>query len=407
MSAFLPAASAGTPEPRVLAVEVEGLTRTRRETVLHLARVREGDPWREGLDAEARQLLLNAGLFYDVEVGALPAEGGVRLRIVLREKWTLVPVPLVVARDGETTWGVTLLEANLLGSGIRLITTLSVTEGRPGGTLILINPHAGSGRLQHFAALTRSDLRGGLWEDDDETGSLRRLRTGVTAALGYRLLARTSLSAGVRVMDFSFTDPQGAAVLPPDASERALALMFRHEGADQDEERRLGLSAEARFERGLSLLGDDLGRTAVSGTLRHSLPLAGRTTLTLTGHALWTDSPDHDPGSRPLASFLRGFPADRFRPDRLLGGTVELEVPVARFRTATLSLVPFADGAVLRDGSHRFRVSDARADTGLSLAVYLRRIALPVLQFHLAYGFPGGGIPARLLPGSGFLTSAA
>ncbi len=50
---------ATTAPARITAIEIEGLRRTRRETVLLLARVREGDPWREGLDAEARQTLLN------------------------------------------------------------------------------------------------------------------------------------------------------------------------------------------------------------------------------------------------------------------------------------------------------------------------------------------------------------
>jgi outer membrane protein assembly factor BamA len=389
------AAAAAGEAPRIVAIEIEGARRTRRAAVLQLARVQEGDPWRPGLEAEARQLLLNAGIFYEANVAAETADGGVRLRISLREKWTLVGLPLFVVKDGETTWGATVVESNLLGTASRLVAVLSVREGKPGGTLLYVDPHFRGSRAQLFAALAHTDRRTEIWDAEETTGSYRSRTTGATLALGRRFAARTSLSLGLRLTDFSFDDPQAEAAVPADARERAVSLQLRHEGTDLDEERRTGLYLEARLEQGVAALGDEVGRTAASAVARWARGLSGRSTLGLAGHALVTDTVDYEPGSRPATAFLRGYEEDRFRPDRLLGGSLEVQLPLARFREATFSLVPFADAALLRDGFRSFTLADIQADAGFALAVYVRRVAFPVFQIYGAYGFSTG----EVLPG--------
>lgn len=74
---------------------------------------------------------------------------------------------------------------------------------------------------------------------------------------------------------------------------------------------------------------------------------------------------------------------------------MEYRVPVARLSEATVSLVGFVDGALLRDANWDMALRDLQADAGVGAAVYLRRVALPVLQLHAAYGFSNH----RLLPG--------
>ena len=383
------------PPPRVVAVEIEGARRTRGETVRRLGRVKEGDPWRDGLDAEVRQNLLNTGIFYEVAVEPQPAAEGVRLRIELKEKWTLIPLPLFSVKDGETTWGATVVESNLLGTGSRLIALLAVTEGEPGGRILYIDPHLRGSLFQFFGALGFTDEVVDIWGADEKTGSYRQETAGATVALGYRFARRTSASVGVRMTDFTFSEPAGGAVPPGDARERALVLQLRHEGTDLDEERRRGLFSELRLEFGIEPFGDEVGRTAAEGTARWAHTFANGHTLGLFGHGLWTDTVDYEEGARTPTGFLRGYDADRFRPDRLLGGSVEYQRPVARFREATLSVVPFADAALLRDANHAFTAGDAQVDAGLALAIYVRRVALPVLQLYGAYGFSSG----EVLPG--------
>jgi hypothetical protein len=392
---------AAAAAPRIVAIQIEGAGRTDREAVLRLARVREGDPWHDGLDGEARQLLMNAGIFYDVAVTHEQQGDGVLLRIALKDKWTLIPIPMISVKDGVTSWGGSVMESNLLGTGSLLFVFLSVTGGEPGGTLMYVDPHLGGTRWQLFAAAGLTDERRDVWDATGKTGSYRRQTTGGFLSVGYRFAARTSLAVGLRLSDFSFSDPREAAQAPADARERSLALSLRHEGANADEERREGLSGMVNLEAGASALGDQVGRTAASGTVRWARSIFGRQILSLTGHALWTDTVAYE-AALPAAGFLRGYEADRFRPDRLLGGTLECQLSVARYKDATVSVVPFADAALLRDRYRSFSLADAQADAGLALAVYLRRVALPVLQIYGAYGFASDAALYGLSLGFGF-----
>lgn len=401
LSALLPAAEATADAARLVAIDIEGAKRTRRETVLLLARIREGDLWREGLAEEARQELANAGIFYDISVTPEPADGGVRLRIALREKWSLIAFPLVTVKDSETTWGVTAVESNLFGTASKFIASLAVREGAPGGRLLYIAPHLGGSRRQLFGALAYVDERRGVWDADGENGSYRQRSGGGTAALGYRFGRRTSVSAGLHLMDFSFSEPEGDVAPPADAGERALVLMLRHDGTDRDEERRRGLGWDLRLQFGLRALGDEVGRATADGTARWARTGDNGHTLDLRGYVFWTDTVDYEDGPPP-SSFLRGYDADRFRPDRLLGGTVEYQLPVVRFREASFSIVPFADAALLRDEFSSFAPGDVQADAGFALAVYVRRVALPVLQLYAAYGFSTGDVLPGFSLGVGF-----
>jgi len=394
LTLLAPLHPATAAEPRIVAILIEGAKRTDRETVLRLARVKEGDPWHEGLDTEARQLLLNAGIFYDVTVTAEQGTDGVRLRIALKDKWTLIPIPLISVKDGVTTWGGTVIESNLLGTGANLFAFLSVKQSELSGTLMYMDPHLGGTRFQLFGAFGHTGEQQGIWDATAEIGSYLRQTTGGFLSVGYRFAARSSIAVGLRLTDFSFSDPQEAAQPPADARERAISLMLRHEGTDSEEDRRQGLSALLHLETGVSIFGDEIGRTAVGGTVRWAGTLFGRDTLSLTGHALWTDTVDYET-AMPATGFLRGYETARFRPDRLLGASVEFQLPVATLRMATVSFVPFADAALLRDRFRSFSFADAQADVGLALAVYLRRVALPVLQIYGAYGF---GVD-KVLPG--------
>lgn len=372
--------------PRIVAIEIEGAVHTDRETVLRLARVKEGDRWREGREATVRQLLLNAEIFYDVTVTSEHETDGVRLRIALKEKWTLIPIPVVSFKDGVTTWGGSVVESNLLGTGSSLFALLTVEQSRVGGLLAYLDPHLGGTRVQLFGIFSHTDDRRGMWDAAEEIGSYRRKTTGGFLSIGYRYATVSTIAVGFRLTDYSFDEPREEGQPPADARERAVSLMLRYEGANTDEDRLLGLSATLNLETGVSFLGDEIGRAAASGTMRWAHSIFDRHTLSLTGHALWTDSTAYE-DTVPATGFLRGYEMARFRPDRLLGGTLEYQLPVARFRMATVSFVPFADAALLRDRYRSFSLPDAQADAGLALAVYLRRVALPVLQIYGAYGF--------------------
>lgn len=393
LALLLASSPTGAAEPlRIGSIEVTGPERTTRATVLTLARVREGDPWREGQEGEVLQRLRNARLFYDESVEAVREGDSVALRIRASDKWSLIPFPLVVVRSGERAYGLTLFEANLLGRAKKLVAVAKSHDGEPAGTLVYIDPRLLGTDFQLFTYATRDDSRESVWSDDEELGSYRLRRTGGVAALGYRLTPRTTLSAGAKAMTYRSRDAEEGVEAPGDGAERNLSLRLEHDGVDVDEELRRGPYLLVGVERGAAFLGDDVGRWEVGAEARYAWNPVGRDTLALDLRGLATDNADYPTRA---TEFLRGYEAGRFRPERLLGGSLEYRVPVAKRSEATLSLLGFADGALVRDEHRRFAAGDVVADVGLGVAVYLRRVALPVLQLNVAYGFSNH----RVLPG--------
>ena len=371
--------------PRVGAVEVIGATRSSRDTVLTVARVREGDPWREGLDAEVLQNLRNSPLFYDVAVEVNRAARDVDLVIRLRDKWTLVPVPFAMSRGGDTSYGLTLMESNLFGMGSSLFLSALVTDGVFGGSLFFVDPHVAGSRWSVFASGGQIDNEVNVWNEWEKTGSYRQRSTGVLAALGYRFAERTTASLGFRLYDEEMYEATAGTTAPADARRRAISVSLIHEGANRFEERSHGTSGRVTLEQGLEVLGDQIGATTVSGEVRAAFNPLSDQTLLIVARGFWTDQPAYE--SSRTASFMRGYESGRFRPDRLLGGSLDYQVPVLRLREVKLSLVPFADGALLRDEYRSFTLEDFQLDAGVALGVYLRRIALPLIQITVAYGF--------------------
>lgn len=394
--AFLFAAPQGSAQegvPLVASIDVSGPTRTTRDAVLSVARVHEGDPWHDGLADDVLRELRNSRLFYDEEVDVEHTGDTVAVKIRVKDKWTLLPVPVLIAKSGESTVGVTVTETNLLGRAKALYGTVLLQDGRLGGSLLYVDPRLGDSNFQLFGYVSRRERTQQVWDENDKLGTYREQTTGASLGVGYRPAARTSVSASFLAQNFREREPEDGAVPPGNVQERAASVRFQYDGAVVKEETRRGVSGHVSVVWGLRGLGDELGRRAVSGEAKLAWNPVDRHTLSLVLRGLWTNERDYTPGSE--TGFLRGYEAGFFRPDRLFGGSLDYQLPFARFREVTLSGVGFADAALLRDRYRSLTPGDLQADAGLALAAYVRRVAVPVLQVYVAWGFS----TARLLPG--------
>jgi outer membrane protein assembly factor BamA len=391
-AALLPAPAARAEDRRVAAIEVTGARRTRESVVLRVAAVRPGDPYTPGLEETVRQRLMNTQLFYEVRVAAVPAGADVALRIEVRDKWSLLPFPLLSVREDATTYGVTLMETNLLGYHKMLFLSLMNSDGAWNESLFYGDKHLLGSRFTLFGWLLHLRTTQDVWDEDREVGAFEQLATGGGISLGYRFGERATLSVSFRGSDTGNREPEDAATLPEDARERSLGVTIDLDGLDYDEDRQRGLTGRLTVEQGIAALGDELRRTQATGEVRCAAPVPGGL-LGLRAIGMWGDP--MPPGYRFRTDFLRGYERGRFQPDRLLGGTAEYRVPLATFREATLSVVGFGEAALLRDEYRSFAFADLQGDVGAAFAVYVRRVALPMLQVYAAYGVT----TKTLLPG--------
>lgn len=118
---LLAAAGVAQAWPRVLEVRFEGNHVTREQVLRRELALAEGDPADPVLIAASRQAILDLGLFREVEIHEETQEDGVRLRVALREKYFLLPIPRIDASsDRDLSYGLQLRWSNLGGRNHRL-----------------------------------------------------------------------------------------------------------------------------------------------------------------------------------------------------------------------------------------------------------------------------------------------
>jgi outer membrane protein insertion porin family len=100
-------------------VRVQNNVRTQDETVLSIAGISIGDIVDADTLQRARERLNTSGLFADVNVFWEPHRDGVRVNIVVKEKFPWAPIPTFAYSPGNISGGLIVAHSNLFGRGKR------------------------------------------------------------------------------------------------------------------------------------------------------------------------------------------------------------------------------------------------------------------------------------------------
>jgi len=98
----------------VESIRIDGLERTRPQTLLRELPFAEGDTWQESMQQEGERRLRNSGLFSDVHISP-PSKTGT-VAITVNERWSLWLLPEATRKDnGASNAGMALAEHNMWG----------------------------------------------------------------------------------------------------------------------------------------------------------------------------------------------------------------------------------------------------------------------------------------------------
>ena len=100
-------------------IRVEDNARTEEETVRSIAGIAIGDIMEVHTLETVRERLNTSGLFSDVNVYWVPYRDGVRVNIVIRDKFPWAPVPTLSYAPGNLSAGLVVAHGNLFGRGKR------------------------------------------------------------------------------------------------------------------------------------------------------------------------------------------------------------------------------------------------------------------------------------------------
>lgn len=96
-------------------ISISGLKRTSESVIYNLLEVKEGDRFSKFNEECFKQELLKTGILRPGKISYNQNEDKVDINILIHEKWTLLPVPIVSISGENQYYGFVLLEQNFLG----------------------------------------------------------------------------------------------------------------------------------------------------------------------------------------------------------------------------------------------------------------------------------------------------
>ncbi len=360
----------------VRTITIEGLKRTRTSAVEHIVNVKKGDPWTDETRSLVERRLNNYGTFRNVSLKETIDGNFVDLLIHLEDRWTLFPVPIVTTGSGSS-YGLGLFERNFFGTQKTAGMIFLLKEKKPRFFVLYNDPHF----LSWDWELT---LIGGY--RDEIITDFEEEQVSAAALLRYRFNDFTSIGGGY---SYSNVTHKGGVVTPIDGVSHTLNLDFLYNRLYYDEDYVEGLSLGLSFQRDLWFSDFNSTLAGLTASLykkaffHHTFAIQNILSMSWDAPYGYTYVLGGKGGRGTLP--VKGFDDNEFLADQVLSGTLEYRIPFFRSRVFILSAVGFYDYSFFSEKLDRLFSSEFIHSFGLSVRLYLRRLALPAFQLYAAY----------------------
>ena len=376
-------------DPVITGIRITGLKRTHASVVRNFLDVSPGMRLSEFNPRRFTQELHHTKLFKRINLRYIRSEDGVEIEVSLVEKWTLIPIPMIVRTKSTETYGLFIYEANFLGYNKKLFLGGMYTNF--GWTLNggYIDPGiAGSGFVMRLFAKT-GDM---VFENVTvNTGLYQRYRarfSDVRFGFGYEFFRRLAVTVESRFRDFSVDLDDGDAMLPPD-SVRSSALGFRlhyrdlHYTGFSNE----GVDITADYLRGVPWYSDC--------SCYNEVLIRGRAALSLNSDNLVYVWLNGGAGNLPEVLHERiggrtGFKTlapQQVAASGFYSAVPSYETAVYHASWSTVTVVAFYEGGAFKQTYNGW---SSFHGPGCGVRVYLKSVAFPAFGFDYAYNVPTG-----------------
>jgi outer membrane protein assembly factor BamA len=399
---LLAACSTGTARAAALEpveeIVVEGNTRTSRDEIIRVLGVRPGDRLEEDALPELRQRLLNLRIFREVEVESRPSGDNVILAVSVKERWTLLPIPMIGASEGAFRAGLAFFESNLLGRRKQLA-LIAGTSSRGQSAIALYRDPALLGTRAVLAAeLAAENVARERADGFDVIYAWRDRRFDASVRPGLQLTRRVAVRAGPFVLLRESRTEGGYAAPPPAGRDLGIAADLEVAGQDYRDWFEAGPALRGRVRQALPALGSErrFTQATVHGAWSVQAFRDHAASAALSGFAS-----DGDPildgfalGGRPGS---RGLKEGGLWVERAAIATVDYQVPLWRPGWGTVTGLGFLDGGVTTWRGERVRY----VAPGAGFRVYVRNVALPAMGLDLAWSTAGRSFAPSFFLGFG------
>jgi outer membrane protein assembly factor BamA len=202
-------------------IRIRDNARTEEETIRSIAGIDIGDTMEVHTLEEVRERLSTSGLFADVDVFWEPYRDGVRVNIVVRDKFPWAPVPTFSYSPGNTSGGLLVAHGNLFGRGKRGIIGGRLSTADSGAIVAYQDPAVfGSWLFFQFSGVMQDQTIPEY--SNDEMVAVQTIREtnlrsfGFSAKLGVAWWRRVRTTIGWGIDEYKLRWSRGPETLWPD-----------------------------------------------------------------------------------------------------------------------------------------------------------------------------------------------
>ena len=371
-------------------IQFEGLKRTKDHIALLIVRpVEIGDPFTDETEETIIQELREAGIFNpEIEVTTEIIDNEATINVVLRDRWTLIPVPLFsFSNSGSWRVGLLAIEGNFLGYYKTL--GLGFFYGSEGWSLIsFYNDQIFLGTDMKFTA----GFGAGFNEVTDENVYEEVLQKylsddlGFSLALEYPFTEKFSLAGDLGYNRSILREESALLTGIPDLNTFGVGGEIKWKNIYYDIPYEKGFLSKASY--GWNWGFDETENfSTIEGNIVWSVTPWWKHLIVLEALGGWGDLPAQ-------AEFrLGGFPGSRILPsnkiaaDQYVTSAFTYNVPVWFFPGGTLSTKVFYEAG--------YYSSDLVNPTlfhgpGLGLDIFINNLAIPAVQFNFGWNLDTG-----------------
>lgn len=371
-------------------IQFEGLKRTRENTVLQIIRpVEIGGSYTPETEEAIIQELRETKIFNpEIEVITEIVGDEAFIQVKLRDRWTLIPVPLFsFSNNGKWRVGVLAIEGNFLGFYKTL--GLGFFYGSEGWSVLgFYNDRIFLGTDMRFTA----GFSAGFNETTDLNVNEQVIREyesddlGFSLKLEYPFTREFSLAGGWDYSRSILRDASALATGIPDLNTTGLAGEIKWEDIYYDIPYEKGLLAKASYAWNWGFDGTE-GFSTVNGNLKWNINPWWKHLVSLEVEGGWGTMPVQKQFRLGGTSVSRILPSNSIAADEFVTSAFTYNIPVWFFRGGTLSTNAFYEvGYYSSDLVDRTLFHGP----GLGIDLFINNLGIPALQFNFGWNLETG-----------------
>lgn len=416
-------------------IAVQDNTKTTPETVALISRLRVGDEWTPDMAQILRDRLVTSGLFKDVEVYWEPMDGGVRVHILVKDKFSWVIAPAFYTQPTNVGGGFGYGENNLFGLNQKLLVYAQVATGDSFFVGVWQVPSIFGTRLHSQLDTYVADIRNIEYSEPTEYTSdptpvrqSRLIYLNAGGKLGVEIARGIKLDGRLRGAHVSYRDvvllpgarPQDANADPVTGAIPAPGKQGWDVSGEVDftVDRRAnwygiasGYKVGVSYEQALPAFGSDFHYREAGADAYEAIRFFERHNLVLKAHL---NVGHHLPFQQEYlmgGTSMRGWLNNQFRGDFKAAANIEYSVPMFTVKGLSVRGLGFFDSGYTtflsnnnpeRDylpNSEPRGLAPFKNSVGVGTRLYLRSIVLPLLGLDFGYGLEAGDFQVYLAIG--------